>query len=110
MLSQSADPFETSPYKHAAEMPLLVQVHDGIILVCGPAVLKFRTRTSSKPILSRARDKWGSGMITDKEGYEVTEESPVLVADQYEYQTSSASKTAVLNSEGLLPICLMRGM
>ncbi len=49
-------------------------------------------------------------MITDKEGYEVTEESPVLVADQYEYQTSSASKTAVLKSEGLLPICLMRGM
>lgn len=77
-------------------MPPLVEVHDGIILVCGPAVLKFRTGTSSKAILARATDKWGPGMITDKEGYEVTEESPVLVADQYEYQISSASKTAVL--------------
>ncbi len=96
MLSRSADLFETSPYKHAAEMPLPVQVHDGIILVCGHAVLKFRIRTSSKAILARARDEWGPGIITDKEGYAVTEESPVLVADQYEYQSPSASKTAVL--------------
>ena len=35
---------------------------------------------------------WGPGMVTDKEGYAITEESPVLVADQYECETSSASK------------------
>lgn len=86
--------FETSPYKPATEMPLAVQMHDGIILVCGPAVFKFRGRTSSEAILARARDKWGPGMVTDKEGYEVTEESPVLAADQYEYQICSTSKTA----------------
>ncbi len=95
MLSQSADLFETSPYKHAAELPLLAQVHDGIFLICGHAVLKFRIGTSSKSILARARDEWGPGVITDKEGYAVTEESPVLVADQYAYQIPSASKTAV---------------
>lgn len=35
---------------------------------------------------------WGPGLVTDKEGYEITEESPVIVADQYEYETYSASK------------------
>ena len=34
-------------------------------------------------------------MITDNEGHEVTDEHPVLVTDQYEYQRSSASKTSV---------------
>ena len=34
-------------------------------------------------------------MITDEEGYAVTGKSPVLVADQYDYQIPSASKTAV---------------
>ena len=71
---------------------------DGIILVYGSAVLKFRAGTSSKAILARARDKWGPGMITDNEGYDVTEESPVLVSEQYEYQLASASKNSVLKS------------
>ena len=65
-------PFETLPCKPAAETPLLVQVSDGTILVCGSAVLKFRAGTSSKAILARARDKWGPGMSTDNEGYKVT--------------------------------------
>jgi len=84
------------PCKHAAETPLLVQTCDGITPVYGSAVLKFRAGTSSKAILARARDKWGPGMITDNEGYEVTEESPVLVSEQYEYQLASASKNSVL--------------
>ena len=96
MLYQCADLFEILPCKYAAETPLLVQVYDDITLVCDSAVLKFRAGTSSKAILARARDKWGPGMVTDKEGYEVTDESPVLVPDQYEYQRSSASKTSVL--------------
>lgn len=48
--------------------------------------------------MARARDTWGPGMITGNEGYEVTEESPVLVSDQYEYQLASASKNSVLKS------------
>ena len=84
------------PCEHAAETPLLVQVSEDIIVVCDSVVLKFRAGTSSKAILARAKDKWGPGMITDNEGYEVTDESPVLVTDQYEYQRSSASKTSVL--------------
>ena len=76
-----------------------MQVGHGIILVCDSAILKFRAGTSSRAILARARDKWGPGTITDNEGYEVTEESPVLVPDQYEYQRSSASKTSVLGDE-----------
>ena len=96
MLSQFADPFEALPCEHAAETPLVVQ---DIILVCDSANLKFRVATSSKAILERARDKWGPGMITDNEGYEVTDESPVLVTDQYEYQRASASKTSVLKGK-----------
>ncbi|KAL0029444.1 hypothetical protein WJX77_008835 [Trebouxia sp. C0004] len=67
------------------------QVRENIILVCDSVVLKFRAGTSSKAILARAKDKWGPGTITDNEGYEVTDESPVLATDQYEYQRSSAS-------------------
>ncbi len=73
-----------------------MQTCDGITPVYGSAVLKFRAGTSSKAILARARDKWGPGMITDNEGYDVTEESPVLVSEQYEYQLASASKNSVL--------------
>ena len=76
-----------------------MQVGHGIILVCDSAILNFRAGTSSRAILARARDKWGPGTITDNEGYEVTEESRVLVPDQYEYQRSSASKTSVLGAE-----------
>ena len=92
-LFQNADPCETLPCKYTAETPHFVQVKEDILLVCNSESLKFRAGTSSKAILARARETWGPGKITDKEGYQVTDESPVLVNDQYDYHRSSAGKT-----------------
>ena len=80
-LFPNADPCKTLLCEYAAETPLLVQVSEDNILVCDFVSLKFRAGTSSKAILARARDKWGPGRVTDKEGYEVTDEAPVLVTD-----------------------------
>ena len=96
LLFQDLNLIETSSHKRGAEIPGLVQVLNGIILIRGSTVLKFRAGTLSKAILARARDKWGPGTITDHEGYEVTEESPALATAQYEYETSTASKPSAL--------------
>ncbi|DBB07656.1 TPA: hypothetical protein ACH3X3_009088 [Trebouxia sp. C0006] len=78
-----------------ADLTPLVETWSVAEALLGPASESYSTSrragTSSKAILARARDTWGPGMITGSEGYEVTEESPVLVSDQYEYQLASAS-------------------
>ncbi len=64
-----------------------------IVVWRGKDEMKLRLGTTSGTVLIHASLKWGLGRITDKDGYEVTKESPILPAERYEYQLPAGANT-----------------
>ncbi|KAL0036468.1 hypothetical protein WJX77_008905 [Trebouxia sp. C0004] len=67
---------------------LMIPCTDAIIIWSGTTEnsAKFRVTTPIKEVLERLMQRWGSGMIIDNEGFEVTPSSPHLQPGLYEYK------------------------
>lgn len=66
----------------------MIPCTDAIIIWSGTTEnsAKFRVTTPIKEVLERLMQRWGSGMIIDNEGFEVTPSSPHLQPGLYEYK------------------------